>query len=53
MADREIETTESTLLCPICKKTMEWNDLIKEYECPICGITENDIHQMSFEAFLT
>ena len=35
--------------CPFCKEPMEWDDLIKEYECPVCRVTESELDDMPYE----
>lgn len=36
-------------LCPFCKADMEWDDLIRELECPICRVTESELDDMPYE----
>ncbi len=49
MIDKSANVTP--MKCPICHVDMEWDELIKEYECPICKITESTISEMPDHAF--
>lgn len=30
------------VICPVCRDTMEWNDIIGRYQCPTCGRWDYD-----------